>query len=101
MRLAPSLPPSGQIIRRGGHRHGVNIAVTRGEEQPMAEYDKRYCPVCQAAMELIARYYVWRWSEHGLFHHHQLEPHEQIKIGEFTWMRKSGETYIDRPVYPG
>jgi hypothetical protein len=67
----------------------------------MAEYDERFCPICQAAMELIARYYVWRCSEHGLFHHHQLEPHEQIKIGEFTWMRKNGETYIDRPAYPG
>jgi hypothetical protein len=52
-------------------------------------------------MEFIARYYVWRCTEHGLFHHHQLEPHEQIKIGEFTWLRKNGETYVDRPAYPG
>ena len=36
-----------------------------------------------------------------VFHHYQLEPHEQIKIGEFTWLRKNGETYVDRPAYPG
>jgi len=52
-------------------------------------------------MEFIPRYYIWRCAEHGLFQHHQLEPHEQMKIGEFTWMRKSGETYVDRPAYPG
>jgi hypothetical protein len=79
----------------------VSIAANKGEEQAMAECDKRFCPVCQAAMEFIARYYVWRCVEHGLFHHYQLEPHEQIKIGEFTWMRKNGETYVDRPAYPG
>jgi hypothetical protein len=50
-------------------------------------------------MEFLARYYIWRCAEHGLFIHNQLEPHEQIKIGEFTWMRKNGETYVDRPLY--
>jgi len=50
-------------------------------------------------MEFIPRYYIWRCAEHGLFVHNQLEPHEQIKIGEFTWMRKNGETYVDRPAY--
>jgi predicted amidophosphoribosyltransferase len=77
----------------------VGSAANKAEEQLMAEYDKRFCPVCQAAMEFIARYYVWRCAAHGLFHHHQLEPHEQIKIGEFTWLRKNGETYVDRPAY--
>jgi len=38
---------------------------------------------------------------YGLFQDHRLEPHEQMKIGEFTWMRKSGETYVDRPAYHG
>jgi predicted amidophosphoribosyltransferase len=64
-------------------------------------YDKRFCPVCQAEMEFIMRYYIWRCAEHGLFQHQQLEPHERIKIGEFTWMRKNGEVYVDRPAYPG
>lgn len=67
----------------------------------MAEYDTRFCPVCKAAMDFVARHYIWRCTEHGLFHHYQLEPQEQIKIGEFTWMRKNGETYVDRPAYPG
>ena len=67
----------------------------------MAEDKVRFCPVCTEAMELIPRYYIWRCAEHGLFMHNQLEPHEQIKIGEFTWMRKSGETYVDRPAYRG
>ncbi len=97
----PSLATSGHTMRRGGHRHRVSLAANKGEEPLMAEYDNRFCPVCQAAMEYIARYYVWRCPEHGLFHHHQLEPHEQIKIGEFTWIRKNGETYVDRPAYPG
>ena len=48
----------------------------------MGEYGTRFCPLCQAAMEFIPRHYIWRCAEHGLFHHHQLEPHEQIKIGE-------------------
>jgi hypothetical protein len=65
----------------------------------MAENDRRFCPVCKAAMEFMPRHYIWRCAEHGLFLHQQLEPHEQIKIGEFTWMRKSGDTYIDRPAY--
>lgn len=61
--------------------------------------EARFCPVCQASMEFIARYYIWRCAQHGLFVHSQLEPHEQIKIGEFTWMRKNGEIYVDRPAY--
>jgi hypothetical protein len=52
-------------------------------------------------MEFIQRYYIWRCQEHGLFLDSQLQPHEQIKIGEFTWMRKSGDIYVDRPAYPG
>jgi hypothetical protein len=52
-------------------------------------------------MEFIPRYYIWRCAEHGLLQHHQLEPHEQMKIGEFTWMRKSGDVYVDRPAYHG
>jgi len=67
----------------------------------MEEDTVRFCPVCKAEMEFIPRYYIWRCAEHGLFVHTQLEPHEQIKIGEFTWMRKSGETYVDRPAYRG
>jgi hypothetical protein len=50
-------------------------------------------------MEFIQRYYIWRCPEHGLFLHNQLQPHEQIKIGEFTWMRKGGDIYVDRPAY--
>jgi hypothetical protein len=65
----------------------------------MDTYGKRFCPICKEEMELLQRYYIWRCSEHGLFQHHQLEPHEQIKIGEFTWMRKSGDIYVDRPAY--
>jgi hypothetical protein len=79
----------------------LSITVNRGEEQLMGEYDTRFCPVCKAAMEFIPRHYIWRCTKHGLFLHHQLEPHEQIKIGEFTWMRKSGDTYVDRPAYRG
>jgi predicted amidophosphoribosyltransferase len=71
------------------------------EERLMAEFDTLFCPVCKADMEFVARHYIWRCTEHGLFHHYQLEPQEQIKIGEFTWMRKNGETYVDRPAYPG
>jgi hypothetical protein len=52
-------------------------------------------------MEFIPRYYICRCAEHELFQDHQLEPHEQMKIGEFTWMRKSGETYVHRPAYHG
>jgi ribosomal protein L37AE/L43A len=65
----------------------------------MAENDAYYCPVCRAKMEFLSRYYIWRCQEHGLFLHSQLQPHEQIKIGEFTWMRKDGEIYVDRPAY--
>jgi hypothetical protein len=65
----------------------------------MGEHDTRFCPVCKATMEFIPRYYIWRCQEHGLFLYDQLEPHEQIKIGEFTWMRKSGDIYVDRPAY--
>ncbi len=67
----------------------------------MVENEPRFCPICRGAMEFLPRYYIWRCTEHGLFVHNQLEPHEQIKIGEFTWMRKNGETYVDRPVYHG
>ena len=67
----------------------------------MTEHNTRFCPVCRGAMECIPHYYIWRCAEHGLFVHNQLELHEQIKIGEFTWMRKSGETYVDRPAYRG
>ena len=67
----------------------------------MTENNARFCPVCRGAIEFIARYHIWRCAEHGLFVHHQLEPHEQIKIGEFTWMRKSGETCVDRPAHRG
>jgi hypothetical protein len=67
----------------------------------MAEYNTRFCPICRGAMEFIRRRYICRCAEHGLFQDHQLEPHEQMKIGEFTWMRKSGETYVDRPAYHG
>ncbi len=61
----------------------------------------RFCPICKTEMEFINRYYLWRCAEHGLFQHHQLEPHAQIKIGEFTWMRKSGDIFVDRPSYHG
>ena len=57
----------------------------------MEENTVRFCPVCKEEMEWIPRYYIWRCAEHGLFLHTYLEPHEQLKIGEFTWMRKSGE----------
>jgi hypothetical protein len=67
----------------------------------MAEDKSRFCPVCPEAMEFIPHYYIWRCAGHGLFIDNQLEPHEQIMIGEFTWMRKSGETYVDRPAYRG
>lgn len=67
----------------------------------MGENEVRYCPVCTAAMEFIARYYLWRCQAHGLFQHHQLEPHAEIKVGEFTWMRKNGEMYVNRPAYRG
>jgi hypothetical protein len=67
----------------------------------MAEHETRFCPICKEAMEFIARYYVWRCQAHGLFLDSQLEPHEQIKIGEFTWMRKGGDIYVDRPAYHG
>jgi len=50
-------------------------------------------------MEFIARYYLWRCPEHGFFQQQHLEPHEEIKVGEFTWMRKSGEMYVNRPAY--
>jgi hypothetical protein len=56
----------------------------------MDDSDVRLCPVCKGQMEFIQRYYIWRCPEHGLFLHNQLQPHEQIKIGEFTWMRKGG-----------
>jgi hypothetical protein len=65
----------------------------------MEENTARFCPVCKEEMEFIPRYYIWRCAEHGLFLHNHLEPHQQIKIGEFTWMRKSGEIYVDRPAY--
>lgn len=61
----------------------------------------RHCPVCTAEMEFIQRYYIWRCVEHGLFLNSQLEPHAEIKIGEFTWMRKNGEVYVNRPAYHG
>ena len=67
----------------------------------MEENTARFCPVCKGEMEFIPRYYIWRCAEHGLLQHHQLEPHEQMKIGEFTWMRKSGDVYVDRPAYHG
>jgi hypothetical protein len=67
----------------------------------MTENNTRFCPVCRGAIEFIPRYYIWRCAEHGLFVHNQLKPHEQIEIGGFTWMRKSGETYVNRPAYRG
>jgi hypothetical protein len=67
----------------------------------MTENTARFCPVCKEGMEFISRYFVWRCAQHGLFVHNQLEPHEQIKIGEITWMRKSGDVYVDRPAYHG
>jgi len=63
--------------------------------------EARFCPVCKAEMLFIGRYYIWRCAEHGLFQHHQLQPQEQIKIGEFTWMRKGGDIFVDRPPYRG
>lgn len=63
--------------------------------------DARFCPVCKGQMEFLQRYYIWRCAEHGLFLHNQLQPHERIQIGEYTWMRKSGDIYVDRPAYPG
>jgi hypothetical protein len=67
----------------------------------MEENTVRFCPVCKEEMECIPRHYIWRCAEHGLFLHNYLEPHEQIKIGEFTWMRKSGDVFVDRPAYHG
>jgi hypothetical protein len=67
----------------------------------MGEYDTRFCPVCKAAMQFITRHDIGRCTEHGLFIHRQLEPYEQIKIGEFTWVRKSGDVYVDRPASRG
>ncbi len=61
----------------------------------------RFCPVCKAQMVFIDPYYIWRCPEHGLFQPYQLEPHDQIKIGEFTWMHKGGEIFVDRPAYHG
>lgn len=83
------------------HEERVRRTTYEGGTSPMVENEARYCPICRGAMEFLARYYIWRCAEHGLFLHNQLEPHEQIKIGEFTWMRKNGETYVDRPVYHG
>jgi hypothetical protein len=67
----------------------------------MDEKLTRLCPVCRGGMEFMARYYIWRCAEHGLFLDNQLDPHDHIKIGEFTWMRKSGKIYVDRPAYRG
>jgi hypothetical protein len=50
-------------------------------------------------MECIPRSCLWRCSGHGLFLHHQLRPHEQLRIGAYTSMRKRGEISVDRPVY--
>lgn len=61
--------------------------------------EMRFCPICRAEMVFISRYYLWRCNEHGLFQHHQVQPHEQIKIGEFTWMCKDGKIFVDRPAY--
>ena len=93
--------------------HGHLLTLTRiraerlkgiapeGGTSLMVENEARFCPICRGAMEFLARYYIWRCAEHWLFVHNQLQPHEQIKIGEFTWMRKNGETYVDRPLYHG
>lgn len=61
--------------------------------------DVRYCPICRAELEFISRYYLWRCGQDGLFQDQQLQPHEQIKIGEFTWMCKDGKIFVNRPAY--
>ena len=43
----------------------------------MAENEARFCPICRGEMEFLPRYYIWRYTAHGLFLHNQLEPHEQ------------------------
>ena len=63
--------------------------------------EARFCPVCKAEMFFIDAYYIWRCAKHGLFQHYQLQPHEEIKIGEFTWMRKGGDIFVSRPAYHG
>ena len=67
----------------------------------MAENTARFCPVCKEGMEFISRYLVWRWAQRGLFVLNQLVKHYPLKFGEFTWMRKSGDVYVDRPAYRG
>jgi hypothetical protein len=65
----------------------------------MAGRDRRCCPVCTAAMDVIARYAIWRCADHGLVLDDQLKPHEQMR--EFPWRRNSGEISADRPAYRG
>lgn len=67
----------------------------------MDSHKALFCPICRAEMEFVARYYIWCCAEHGLFQHHQLSPHPEIKIGEFTWMRHNGEVYVNRPAFHG
>ncbi len=67
----------------------------------MEDGNTHFLPGLQEGDGCIPRDRLWRCSEHGLFLHHQLQPHEQIKIDDSTWMRKSGEISAARPVYHG